>query len=226
MAKTTFSGFPRALPKFLTELTRNNDKKWFDAHRADYEAAYVEPAKEFVQAISGPLGKLAPALVVEPRINGSIMRINRDTRFSKDKTPYKDGLHLIFSEGSRSSAAFYLRIGPKELAVAAGAFGFDPDQLKRFRAAVVDPKQGKTLRAAITRVGKAGHELGEPDLKTVPGGFDADHANAEYLKYKGFYAHQTGSIPKEIYGPKAVDYVMARFRELKPIQRWVAEAIG
>lgn len=226
MAKEGFAGFPRALPKFLAELSRNNQKKWFDAHRADYEAAYVEPAKQFVQALAAPMGKLAPGAIVEPRINGSIMRINRDTRFSKDKSPYKNGLHLIFADGGRRGAGFYVRIAPKELAIAAGAFGFDPDQLKRFRAAVVDPKKGKALRAAVAKIRRAGHELCEPDLKTAPRGFDPDHPNAEYLRYKGFYAQRTGPIAKEIYGPEAVAYILERFREMRPVQQWVANAIA
>lgn len=226
MAKTDFPGFPRTLPKFLAELSRNNDKKWFDAHRADYETAYVEPAKRFVEAIAAPLGKLAPAVLVEPRINGSIMRINRDTRFSKDKTPYKDGLHFIFAEGGRQGAGFYVRIGTKELAIAGGTLGFDPAQLKRFRVAVIDPRQGKALRAALAKLEKAGHMLGEPQLKKVPRGFDPEHPNAQYLKYKSLHAHHACSIPKELYGPKAVDYVLARFRELKPLQQWVADAIA
>ena len=227
MSTSGFEGFPHDLPKFLKALQRNNKKEWFDAHRAEYEAAYVEPAKRFVEALATPLGKIAPNVLVEPRINGSIMRVNRDTRFSKDRRPYKDALHFVFAEGDhRHGAGFYLRFAPKELAIAGGAFGFNPDQLKRFRNAVLDPKLGKSLRAAVRKVEKAGLDLSEPDLKKVPRGFDADHPNAQYLRYKGFWAHTSGPVPDEIYGPKAVEFVAKKFRELRPVQKWVADVLA
>lgn len=92
--------------------------------------------------------------------------------------------------------------------------------------AVLDPKKGKALRAAVAKAERAGHTLGEPDLKRVPRGFDPEHPNADFLRYKGIWVHQTGTIPKEIFGPAAVALVVARFREMKPLQQWLAAAIG
>ncbi len=82
-----FSGFDPGLLAFLRDLGKNNDKKWFDAHRSEYESLYLEPAKRFVEAIGPGLAKISRELRAEPRVNGAIMRINRDTRFSNDKTP-------------------------------------------------------------------------------------------------------------------------------------------
>ena len=127
-----FEDFSRELPTFLGDLTANNSKKWFDAHRKDYEALYVEPAKAFVEAMGPALQKLSPGVRAEPRVNGSLMRINRDTRFSKDKTPYKTTLDLMFTEGEgkmRLCPGFYFRISADELGMGAGMHGFDPDRL-------------------------------------------------------------------------------------------------
>src|SRR5690242_9527174 len=97
--RMTFQGFPKGTVQFLSALRKNNDKAWFDAHRADYEDCYVEPAKAFVAAIAPRLEKLDPRIQAEPKVNGSILRINRDVRFAKDKSPYKDHLDLWFWSG-------------------------------------------------------------------------------------------------------------------------------
>lgn len=84
---TRFAGFGKETLRFLRELGRNNERAWFEAHRDDYEAHYLAPAISLVEALGERLVKIAPAVCVEPRVNGSIFRINRDVRFSKDKTP-------------------------------------------------------------------------------------------------------------------------------------------
>ena len=99
-ALTMFPGFPRQLPEFMSALAGNNSKPWFDAHRDDYERHYLGAATDFIQALGPRLGDVAPALSAEPKINRSIRRINRDTRFAKDKTPYKTQLHLTFWLGA------------------------------------------------------------------------------------------------------------------------------
>ncbi|MEM6991152.1 MAG: DUF2461 family protein, partial [Myxococcota bacterium] len=92
MAK--FDGFPKQTLTFLKGLGANNDKAWFTAHRADYDNYFMEPAKHFVVALGERLAKSSPGIHAEPKVNGSIFRINRDVRFSKDKRPYKDHLDL------------------------------------------------------------------------------------------------------------------------------------
>src|SRR5215472_3789364 len=95
-----FEGFPKDTVRFLSDLSKHNQKKWFEDHREDYDLAYIEPAKSFVQAIAPRLKKIDRKIQAEPKVNGSIMRINRDIRFSKDKSPYKDHLDLWFWSGS------------------------------------------------------------------------------------------------------------------------------
>ena len=99
----SFTGFPKETIRFLAGLHKNNNKVWFEGHREDYEAYFMEPAKAFVVAIAPRLCKLDPAINAEPRVNASILRINRDVRFSKDKSPYKDHLDLWFWTGKDRS---------------------------------------------------------------------------------------------------------------------------
>ena len=96
-----FTGFPPETFAFLTGLIQNNTKQWFDDHRSDYDQYWVEPAKDFVAGIGPKLRAFAPNVNFEPKINGSIFRINRDVRFSNNKRPYKTTLDLWFWEGEK-----------------------------------------------------------------------------------------------------------------------------
>ena len=229
MGKTTYSGLPTELPTFLRDLAKNNDKAWFDAHRELYERCYLDAAKELVLALAPELAKLSPALRAEPRVNGSIMRINRDTRFGKDKRPYKDGLHLMFPEGdgpARTRAGLYLRVTGESVGFAAGIMGFDPKQLARYREAVADDATGRPLTRALATAAKEGFTLNEPHYKRVPKGYEADHPRAELLRHAGFFVGGDVPASKAIFGAKAVPWVMARFRSLRPAQRWLAEHVA
>jgi uncharacterized protein (TIGR02453 family) len=215
-----FEGFDPALQAFFAELGAHNEKAWFEAHRADYERLYAEPAKAFVQAIGPRLAKLAPGVAAVPKIGGAIQRIHRDTRFGADKTPYKTALIMRFAAG-KTSPAYMLRITPTGLGIAVGTFGFEPDQLARYRAAVSEAKAAKALRAVIAKGEKAGYALGEPHLKRVPRGFDPDDPSADLLRYKGLHLGGDRPTPPELFGPDATAYCLARFRELKPVQDWL-----
>ena len=123
----TFSGFPRTTATFLKGLSENNEKAWFDAHRGEYQSAYVEPALGFVAAIGPRLQKISPSTNYEPRINGSLFRINRDVRFAKDKRPYKDHIDLWFWHGDKrgwDSPGFFFRMLSDRLILGAGMHRF------------------------------------------------------------------------------------------------------
>jgi uncharacterized protein (TIGR02453 family) len=223
-----FVGFSKGLINFLKGLERNNSKAWFDAHRDAYDEFYLEPAKAFASALAPALKKLDPQIRCEPRVNGAIMRINRDTRFSKDKTPYKTGMHFRLPCGDgKGGAGFYLRIAARSVGIAGGAWAFDPKMMARYRKAVVDPKQGKAFRAAIDKVRKAGpYELSEPEYKRVPKGFDPEHPNAELLRYKSFFASIELGLPKEFFSKQAVPFVVGHFKRVQPVQSWLAKVVG
>lgn len=225
----TFSGFPKGVRGFFKDLKQNNSKAWLDANRDRYDGLLMEPSKQFVAALEAPLKKIAPNIRAEPRVNGSIMRMNRDTRFSKDKTPYKTAIHFIFWEGAgkaKDSPALYMRFDDKNLGLAVGTMGFSPDELVRYRRAVIDDVAGKALVKAISAVTKDGvTTLREPHYKRVPREFDADHPRAELLRHAGLVAGGDRPLPDELFSDP-VSHVVAQFKRLRPLQKWLVDNVA
>ena len=167
MSINSFQGFPSGTLKFLRGVRKNNSKKWFDAHRSDYDEYFVGAAKQFVVAVGAKLEKIIPAIVTEPKINGSIFRINRDVRFSNDKRPYKDHLDFAFWEGEKraSSSSLFFRLSPDGFVVGAG-YHACPQLLNAFRGAVADSESGKSLAGLARKLRKSGHEFTGQALQT------------------------------------------------------------
>jgi uncharacterized protein (TIGR02453 family) len=226
---STFAGFSRELLDFLTELEQNNTKAWFDQQRERYQRVMLEPAKSFVVAMQPALAAIAPGLHAEPRVGGSILRVARDTRFSKDKAPYKTHLDMMFWEGAGSSKqapCFFMRIAARTLTIGAGLHGFTSGQIERYRQAVADQASGETLRDAIRAVSARGFQLNEPHFKRVPRGFAADHPNAALLRHNGLFAWRSDGVPEALFGPGAVAYCQQMFTASRPIQAWLVAALG
>jgi uncharacterized protein (TIGR02453 family) len=212
---------------FLRELREHNDRAWFDAHRADYQAAYAEPAKEFVEAAAPILRRLAPEIHAEPRVLGSIFRINRDTRFSRDKRPYKHHLDFWFWEGERRDAqsGFYVRVTPDEVGIGAGAHHFDRDALDRFRAAVADSVAGGRLAEIAEGIDRDGLQIGNARYKRPPRGFDADGPAARFLLHDGLFV-ATCEPPDVATDPaRLMPACEAVWSRLAPLHRWLVGSV-
>jgi uncharacterized protein (TIGR02453 family) len=159
---------PREGLDFLAELP-SHDKDWFAANRAPYDECIAAPAKVFVDALGERLqDEISPAIVVQPKVNGAISPINRDVRFSADKTPYKDHLLLKWWEGEKKKLAptLYVRLGSASVGFGSGAMF---DSVDRWCEAVDDEKTGASLLAALEDLA-AGRELdvAGAELKRVP----------------------------------------------------------
>jgi uncharacterized protein (TIGR02453 family) len=229
MAEGSFAGFSRELLSFLAELEQNNHKVWFDQQRERYERLMLEPAKQFVAAMQPALATISAGLRGEPRVGGSIMRVARDTRFSKDKAPYKTHLDMMFWEGggpSKESPSFFMRIGARTLGIGAGLHSFTPEQLERYRQAVDGEDSGAALRDAIRAVSARGFELNEPHYKRVPQGFAANHPNGTLLRHAALYAWRSDPVPEALFGSGAVEYCRQLFVALHPIQAWLVEVLA
>lgn len=228
-----FSGFPQAGLDFLRGLAADNSKTYFDAHRSTYDKDLMEPAKAFVVAVGDELRRrVSPGIHAEPKVNGSIFRINRDTRFSKDKTPYKTGLDLIFWEGpgrSREMPGFYFRLAPADEAVywGAGMHGFPKDALGPYRDAVADDKSGTALVNAIDAVERTGATVGGADgWKRVPKGYDAESPRADLLRHNGLFAGTDEPIPGEARSAAFAPWLAERLAPLAPIHRWLLDNVA
>ena len=224
-----FSGFSKETVRFFKGLQRNNSREWFDQNRTLYDKHVMEPAKAFVLAMGTRLRPLVPRIVAVPKINKSIFRINRDTRFSLDKSPYKTNLGIYFWEGPRSrmeSSGFYFHLEPPILMLGGGRYIIPDHLLGRFRRAATDPRLGQELTRIITHISKLeGFSLGGKHYKRLPAGFDPAHPNAELLLFRGLYAGCEENIPEELFSERLIDYCFEKYKLLVPLHRWLVKAL-
>jgi uncharacterized protein (TIGR02453 family) len=220
-----FTGFPEGTVTFLAGLAKNNKKAWFDAHRSDYERYLIWPARAFTEALGERLTAIAPGIIAEPRVNGSIFRIYRDARFSKDKTPYKTHLGIFCWEGEgpkMECTGFYFHLQPPNLMLGGGIHIFSKPLLEEFRRSVVHPKHGMKLAGAVSKVSKS-LDIGGRHYKRVPAGYDPDHPFAQFLLFNGLTAWTETKIPETLYSAEIVDHCFEVFRKMMPLHEWLKE---
>jgi len=222
---STFAGFPKELFAFYEGLERTNERLWFEQHRDEYERHVLSPARAFVTEMGERLRMIAPGVHADPRIDKSIFRIYRDTRFSRDKRPYKTHLGLWFWDGSRGRmdcSGFYIQIEPGEIFVGAGIYMFPRDLIETYRRAVVDDKLGARLARAVDAVLESSkYRLGNKHYKRVPRGFDPEHPNAELLLHNGLHVGFSCRPPKVLHMPRFPDYCFEHFHAMLPLHEWL-----
>lgn len=222
-----FDGFPPDTLRFLTSLKRNNNREWFQKNRDRYEAAFLQPALAFIEAIDQPLRTVSPCLQAVPeKVGGSLMRIYRDTRFSKDKTPYKTniGIHFRHVAGCDIHApGCYVHIEPKGVFLGVGIWHPDTKTLSRIRRGIdEDPagwkrsSAGKSFRSRFSLIGDS--------LKRPPAGYSADHPLIEDLKRKDFIGH-CPVVDEAIMLEHFVDHSVETFRAARPLMRFLCRTL-
>jgi len=223
------TGFPPETRAFLEGIAEHNEKAWFDANRKLYDIGYVDAGRAFVEAIGPEVQKISPTVQYEPKIGASLMRVNRDTRFSKDKRPYKDHLDLFFWHGEKkgwTQPGFFLRLTAKDVWCGSGMHHFEGELLARYRDSVVHPRSGQALVAAIEKVEAAGdYGIGSMPRKTVPRGYDKDSPRAKYLLWEGLPAMAQMGI-EDALKPDFSDRVLAHFRATWPIGQWLLDEVA
>lgn len=186
--------FSRGVFEFLNELEANNEKPWWDANKQRYIEVIREPALEFINDFGGRLRKISPHFVADSRtVGGSMMRPYRDTRFSKDKTPYKTNVGIQFRHelGKDVHApGFYLHLEPKASFAGVGLWRPETPSARSIRQAINDDPTGwKKAAKSKTFTDVWSIDLEEDDmLKRVPKEFDPDHPYPDALKQKSFIA--------------------------------------
>lgn len=217
------TGFPKETFAFLEGISAHNEKAWFEANRKLYEAGYVEAGKAFVEALGPKLAALSPGLKFEPRINGSIARVNRDIRFSKDKRPYKDHLDLWFWHGDKRSweqPGFWFSLTPKAVYCGSGLYMFQGERLDAYRQSVIHPRSGKALAAMVAGLAAKGYAVEGKSRKRLPAGFETDPDRVEFLLYEGLYA--TVEMPIAAAAkPGFSDLVFTHLEATKPVNDWL-----
>ncbi len=224
---SSFTGFTKEFFKFFSDLEKHNDKHWFMENRGRFDKYVMKPAEGFVVDMGKKLRSIAPRVVADPRRDRSIFRLNRDTRFSADKTPYKTHLGIFFWEGPRKkldNSGFYLHLSKSELFIGVGLHIFPRHLLEAYRESVVHPKYGAEMVNAVREVTKnSSYEIGWRNYKKVPRGYDSRHPNAEWLLLSGLGVYCENPLPAEIYSQDFIDYCFNIFQDMSPIHNWLLD---
>jgi uncharacterized protein (TIGR02453 family) len=222
---SAFNGFPPETFAFLTDLKAHNKRSWFEANRDRYEAHWKAPAQAFIETIASGVRALDPPLKADPALNGSLRRINRDIRFSADKTPYDANLHMVFWAGDHPnrSPGFHFVLNADGIGYGAGHWALDADALARYRDRVSDSRERQQLLYALKEAEGVGCFMDEPHLKRAPSGYQGEPDWDYLLRYKGIVARtmEGALMPAWIGTPQAADQVLSRARHLSPLLSWL-----
>lgn len=227
-----FDGFTKDTLAFLGDLAEHNDREWFAENKSRYEAEVLEREKAFVTAMGDELASLAPisggAIHAEPRVGGSIFRINRDTRFSRDKSPYKTHADLWFWVGDdrKTAQGYFVRIVAHGVWLGGGVHMLAPEQLARMRAAIDAEDSGAAIQEVVDRLRTEGNYVGDEAYKRVPRGFAADHPRAELLRFGSLHAMQQDlPVPAEFYTDRFASWCAERFVPYAPLVQWLSDVL-
>lgn len=222
-----FTGFPPGTLRFLRELERNNDREWFAVNKPRYEALVREPALDFIATMGPKLLRISDHFVALPKkTGGSLMRVYRDTRFGKDKTPYKTNIGIQFRHelGKDVHApGYYLHIDNSGCFLAAGVWHPDSEALAKIRTRIAENPTAWRKAANGRAFGKC-FTLGGASLKRPPRGFSADAPNLEDLKRKDFIA-ATDFAAKTAESADFVQSVAAIYRKATPFMAFLCAAL-
>ena len=224
---TIFQGFPADLFKFFTELEKNNSRDWFSASKERYIESVVQPMSEFISAMQPRLKAISPHYVANPKPHGgSMFRIYRDARFSKDKTPYKTHAACQFRHDAGNDVhapGFYVHLGTDGLLFGGGIWRPPAPQLNKIRDFIADNARSWARIKNAPRVLELGGIQGESLLRP-PRGFNTEHVHIEDLKRKSFYV-MAEAEPSAALSPGFIDQVADACSRAAPLNRFICDAL-
>ena len=207
------SGFRPEAMRFFQDLEDDNSREFWQSHADTYQREVKQPMLALLESLPEKYQPLR------------LYRMNRDLRFTTDKSPYKT------QQGAISEAEggdYYLHVDGTGLLVAAGAYQLEPDQLERFRAAVDDGRKGRALERILADLERQGVQtgMGMPALKTGPRGYAKDHPRIELLRRKGLVGSRTltGAALRD--GDRVREFVVETFSACEPLIDWLTKHVG
>ena len=221
--------FSPALFSFLEELAEHNERVWFKANRRRYDDCVQEPALAFVTDFAPHLRRITPHMTAEARpLGGSLFRIQRDTRFSRDKTPYKTNVGISFRHEQAADVhapGYYLHLAPDSVFAGAGIWRPDTQTSNKIREAIVANPRGWRAATIGNDAFVARFEGVHGDqLKRVPSSFDPDHEFGDDLRRKGWVA--SIELDREIATtPGFLDVYTGICEDAAPMMRFLCRAL-
>jgi len=221
--------FTPALFNFLRELSANNNREWFHANRARYEQDVREPVLTFITDVAPRLRKISPHIVADAsKVGGSMFRINRDTRFSRNREPYSTAVKVSFRHDAidrhMPGPGCFLQLGAEGAMAAGGLYGADAAMLDTVRQAIVDNGAKWRRITGNPRLAPMIADRG-PLLKNPPRGFAADHPLIDDLKRKTFVWYQEFA-GDDACTPDFMDRYVAACKAAAPFTGFLASALG
>ena len=222
-----FNGFSKETLPFLESIRQNNNKEWFEAHKAEYTNLILNPSRAFVQEMGEHLMALEPTINFIPKINHSLFRIYRDIRrMGANKLPIKSRIGIIFWQGNTKrlqSSAFYMHFSPDELLVAVGVRWFEKPLLDAYRAYIKDDRKRSQLAEILEKITAKGYKVIEQGYKRYPKGFDKEMQNGELSLYKGMAT--TAILDPHLIedGQKLIETLYGIYEDMLPLQQFMYE---
>ncbi len=219
-----FTGFREETFVFLRALGMNNNKPWFTQHKTEYYEFLLNPLKNLVSDLSEFMLTIDPYFEVSPAVNRTISRIYRDTRFTKNKSPYKTTAWITFKRPKRDwkdSPAYFFELSPYSYRFGMGLYSASPNTMRSFRETIdEDPKK---FNRVVSFYGKQDifHIAGEKYVRLI----DKSKSGAilEWYQRKNLYLVCNRNIDKTLFGPGLVDYLTSSFSLLKPLYQYLLE---
>ncbi len=221
-----FKGFPKESITFLEEIEVNNNKPWFEANKARFEKLIREPSKAFVVEMGEHIQALVPTINAEPKVNGSLFRIYRDVRFSKDKTPINTRIGIIFWQGSKKrlkSSSFYMHFNKKELFIATGIRWFDRPTLLAYREMIKDDVKRHELFMILKDLKKKGYDTVQTHYKRWPKGFDKEMQHGELALMDALFASYSVDVTQYLFGEELIDLCYKVYEDMYDLHQWIYE---
>jgi uncharacterized protein (TIGR02453 family) len=203
-----FTGFPREAIDFFEGLKAHNNREWFQAHKDAYERACREPMQDLIAELEPKLGP------------SKLSRINRDIRFSKDKSPYKT--HIAAGVGR-----YYIHLSPAGLYVGTGMYKPEPATLARLRSAIDADASGRKLQTLVTSLRRKGYRVETHEmLRSAPRGYSAEHPRIELLRMKDIFAGKAFEAGPWLSTRKALERIKRVMTDVTPLRDWLQRHVG
>lgn len=228
MAGNRYATFKPETIRFLKQLQKNNNRDWFNENKSRYETDVLDVALNFIQSMHDPLQQIAPHFTAVPkRMGGSLMRVYRDTRFSKNKAPYKTNIGIQFRHEQAKDVhapGYYVHVDPEQVFVGVGLWHPEPAALAAIRE-TISVKHAEWLRARDDKAFQRHFSLGGQSLSRPPRGYDREHPLIEDIKRKDFIAVKNMNL-EEATEPRFQQKVETAFKAATPLMKFLCKAVG
>ena len=221
-----FNGFKKEGIEFLKELSKNNSKVWFENHRHIWEKNILTPNKAFIEDMGETLQILVPTIKAQPKVSGSLFKIYRDVRFSKDKTPMKDKIGLLFWQGlghRMQSSSFYMHYTQEKYFIATGIRSFKNPLLKTYRQYIKHEKHRESLHQILEDLKAKGYKYTQEKYKRVPKDFVGDESHLYLTKFDSLFSYVEYELDDVFYSVELLDRLFKIYDDMKDLQTWVYE---